>query len=234
METMEEGEDPRRMNGPDWTVLWDWNGTLLDDLRLSVRSANVLLARRGLPQLTHDAYLARFGFPVKDYYATIGFDFEREPFDDLSAEYVLEYEGAMGECSLTEGAVETLDRLSALGYRQAVLSASHLGFLDEALRRFGVRDRFVDIAGLDDKNAHGKTDVGRALVARLGARPDRTVLVGDTLHDCEVARALGCRPVLFTGGHQDRTRLAGCGAPVVDALADVVRVVEALRGAYGF
>ncbi len=220
--------------GRGWAVLWDWNGALLDDLWLAVRSANVLLARRGLPLLTHASYLASFGFPVKDYYATIGFDFDREPFDALSDEYVREYEGAIGECSLTPDAVETLDRLDALGCRQAVLSASHLGFLDEALRRFGVRDRFVDLAGLDDKNAHGKTEVGIALVARLGAPPDRTVLVGDTLHDLEVAQALGCRCVLFAGGHQGRERLDGRGAPVVVRLPDVVRIVEDLLAPQAF
>ena len=207
---------------PPVHVLWDWNGTLLDDLWLAVRSANVLLARRGLPLLTHDSYLASFGFPVRDYYASIGFDFAREGFDVLSAEYVAEYEAAIGECSLQPGAVETIDRLAGLGCVQSVLSASHLGFLDEALRRFGLRDRFHDIAGLDDKNAHGKTAVGRLLVDRLAADPSRTFLVGDTLHDCEVARALGCGCVLFTGGHQSRVRLEGCGVPLVDRLEDLL------------
>jgi phosphoglycolate phosphatase len=217
------------MEREDWVVLWDWNGTLLDDLRLAVRSANRLLERRGLPLLTEASYLSSFGFPVKDYYATIGFDFDREPFDDLSDEYVREYEASIGECALTAGAEETLDRLAALGFRQAVLSASHLGFLDDALRRFGIRDRFVDLAGLDNKNAHGKTEVGHALVARLAARPDRTVLVGDTLHDCEVARALRCRCILFAGGHQARGRLEGCGVPVVGRLPEVVPLLDGMR-----
>lgn len=203
-------------------VLWDWNGTLLDDRWLAVRSANRLLARRSMPLLTEESYAAAFGFPVQDYYERLGFDLDAEPFDGLSDEYVLEYEAAIGECRLTEGAVETIDRLAALGFVQAVLSASHLGFLDEALRRFGIRDRFVDLAGLDNKNAHGKTDVGRALAARLGADPVRTALVGDTLHDAEVARALGCRCLLFSGGHQSRARLETAGLPVVDRLTDVV------------
>jgi phosphoglycolate phosphatase len=209
-------------------VLWDWNGTLLDDLWLAVRSANVLLARRGLPLLTRESYLASFGFPVSAYYASIGFDFDKEEFDVLSAEYVAEYEAAIGECRLQPGAIEILDRLAGLGCIQSVLSASHLGFLDEALRQFGIRERFFDIAGLDNKNAHGKTDVGRLLIDRLGADSDRTLLVGDTLHDCEVARALGCGCVLFTGGHQNRSRLEGCGVPLVDRLEDVVKCLPSV------
>ena len=216
------GKNGRRGAALPVHVLWDWNGTLLDDLWLAVRSANVLLERRGLPLLTHDSYLATFGFPVSEYYASIGFDFELEGFDRLSAEYVAEYEASIGECSLQPGAVETIDRLAGLGCVQSVLSASHLGFLDEALRRFGLRDRFRDIAGLDDKNAHGKTEVGRLLVDRLAADPSRTFLVGDTLHDCEVARTLGCGCVLFTGGHQSRVRLEGCGVPLVDRLEDLL------------
>lgn len=203
-------------------VLWDWNGTLLDDRWLAVRSANRLLAHRGMPLLTEETYAEAFGFPVRDYYALLGFDFDVEPFDDLSQEYVAEYERDIGECALQPGALETVDRLAALGFSQAVLSASHLGFLDEALRRFGLRDRFVDLAGLGDRNAYGKTDAGIALMARLGADPARTVLLGDTLHDAEVAQVLGCACVLFASGHQTRARLAGAGVPVVDRLPDAV------------
>ena len=207
-------------------VLWDWNGTLLDDLWLAVRSANMLLVRRGLPAITREDYLASFGFPVRSYYAALGFDFDRESFEDLSEEYVALYEADVGQCRLQPGAVETIDRLSSLGFTQSVLSASHLGFLDDVLRRFGIRDRFQDLAGLGDKLAHGKTEAGRSLLRRLGADPALTVLVGDTLHDFEVAADLGCRCMLFSGGHQARSRLLATGAPVVDRVPDLLPWIE--------
>lgn len=57
-------------------ILWDWNGTLLDDVQLCVDALNRLLARYGYPQrYDRDQYRAIFGFPVQEYYARAGFDF---------------------------------------------------------------------------------------------------------------------------------------------------------------
>ncbi len=57
-------------------LIWDWNGTLLDDVRMCVNVMNVLLDKYALPELTCEKYKQVFDFPVKDYYANLGFDFE--------------------------------------------------------------------------------------------------------------------------------------------------------------
>ena len=56
-------------------VLWDFNGTVYDDMEACLRSVNEMLSERGLPVLSAEAYREVFDFPVKDYYAKIGFDF---------------------------------------------------------------------------------------------------------------------------------------------------------------
>ena len=99
------------------TVIWDWNGTLLDDLHLSLRIINLLLKRRSLPELSRDRYREVFTFPVKDYYREIGFDFDREPFEIPAREYIDIYNRDVSTCGLQTGATDALGRLQTMAVR---------------------------------------------------------------------------------------------------------------------
>jgi phosphoglycolate phosphatase len=69
-------------------ILWDWNGTLFDDVWVNVSAMNTLLARRNLPLLTVERYRTVFTFPVRTYYQAIGLDLTAESFEDLSVEFM--------------------------------------------------------------------------------------------------------------------------------------------------
>jgi phosphoglycolate phosphatase len=205
-------------------VIWDWNGTLLDDADLCVEVMNVVLARRSLPPLTAHRYADRFRFPVRDYYADLGFDFERESFELIGTEFIAGYTAREASCGLRAEALATLDGLAARGLRQSVLSASEQQRLENQARRLEVHAHFEALVGLDDHYAAGKIEVGHAWMARSGVDPRRTLLVGDTDHDVEVARALGVRCVLVPSGHQSAERLARCGVTVLPRLSALLDV----------
>ena len=65
-------------------IIWDWNGTLLDDVSICIDIMNEILGRRGLDKLTRKKYQQIFRFPVIDYYRQLGFDFKRDSFENLS------------------------------------------------------------------------------------------------------------------------------------------------------
>ena len=65
------------------TIIWDWNGTLLDDVDICIDIINELLSIRNQQPLTRSRYREIFTFPVKDYYSKAGFDFTQEPFDKI-------------------------------------------------------------------------------------------------------------------------------------------------------
>ena len=70
-------------------LIWDFNGTLYDDVQAGIESANRLLASHQLPIFTStEQYRATFGFPVVDYYVRMGFDFSKTPFDELAHEWL--------------------------------------------------------------------------------------------------------------------------------------------------
>ncbi|MDR2514064.1 MAG: HAD family hydrolase [Christensenellaceae bacterium] len=202
-------------------LIWDWNGTLLNDLDWAIASMNRMLKRRGLPEMRSvAAYHAVFGFPVAEYYRRIGLDLEKEPFSALANEYMALYHGGdRRHCALQAGAPEVLRAAKALGLCQVLLSASERQNLLGQLRFFGAEDFFDEVLGVADVYAAGKTEIGLRFIER--AAPRRALLVGDTKHDFAVAAALGADCVLFSSGHESREALLRLGPPVIGSLGEL-------------
>ncbi len=201
-------------------VLWDWNGTLLDDVTLCVDALNRLLARYGYDrQYDLDGYRKIFGFPIRDYYLRAGFDFDRHSFDELAQSYMQDYVPASTACPLMPGAEQTLSRLQAAGKKQVILSASPIGTLRQQAGQRGLLPYFDRLLGLGDIYAKSKVELGLSYLAEERFDTDAAVMVGDSVHDFEVSRALGVRCVLYSGGHQPPEALAATGAPVVQSLS---------------
>jgi phosphoglycolate phosphatase len=210
-------------------VIWDFNGTLLNDLDLVVLCVNRQLAKRGHESISPEVYREVFGFPVKGYYERIGFTFENETMAELSADFFAEYEPALETCSLHEGIAEVLDLLEERGVAQFVLSAMEERMLRATLLHLGIADRFVAAYGLEHQEGDSKVSRGRELVEDYALDPSTTLLIGDTDHDAEVADALGVHVILVASGHQSGTRLietgrATCADPL-DLLARIGRLL---------
>ena len=202
-------------------VLWDFNGTLLDDVRAGMDSANRLLTAHGLaPLVSLDAYRAEFGFPIKDYYRRLGFDFEKTPYEELAREWVPYYLDCSRSTGLAADAEEALRTCEALGLSQVVLSASERDMLEGQIEALGIRPYLAEVLGLNNIHAHSKEHVGMEWRQRHPTA--RALLVGDTLHDASVARAIGADCILLACGHQSRVRLETAKPLfVADSLHDV-------------
>ena len=207
-------------------VIWDWNGTLLDDVGLCVDVMNGVLRRRNMPALTHKRYQEVFDFPVVDYYRRLGFDFEKEPFEVSGTEFIVEYEKRRHEAQLQPYAERTLKTVEKLGVTQSLLSAYKQETLEELTHYLGVRDFFIGVVGLDDHYAYGKIDLAKRWMEELRHRPHEVLFVGDTVHDHEVAREIGADCVLIASGHHTGRKLEGCGVPVLESLPNVVTYLK--------
>jgi hypothetical protein len=91
-------------------IIWDFNGTILDDLELSLNSINIVLKRRNLPIIKDKAaYRTKFGFPIENYYRSLGMDFEKEPYKIPADEWVKLYnDGRKVAWSATQSATATV------------------------------------------------------------------------------------------------------------------------------
>lgn len=202
-------------------IVWDWNGTLLDDAWLCLEIMNGMLQQRNLPPMSPEHYADIFDFPVIDYYQRAGWDFAKESFDKLSDEFIGEYERRKLDCPLREGAVEILKKNSEMGLPQSIISASKQTSVDDMVKFYGIEEMFVAVRGLDNHHAFGKVDLGMQWMADISPDPGTVVMVGDTAHDHEVAQAMGVDCILIASGHQDKARLEKCGVQVVESLAEI-------------
>ena len=214
------------------TVVWDWNGTLLNDVEACVRALNRMLADRGVPPTDLAFYRAHFGFPVRPFYAQVGLDLAREDWDAICTDFH-RFVAEEPDQFLRADARAALEAVRARGGRQVILSALRQDLLEAAVRREGLTDFFTYVYGVDNLDGATKLDRGRALKARLvqdGCAPEDLVLVGDTLHDAEVAAALGSSAVLVEGGHQTGERLRAAGCFVAPTLGDAVNWIFGVGG----
>lgn len=212
------------------TVIWDWNGTLLDDLAVSFDATNRLLTANGLPPLASlDQYRAVFSFPVIDYYRRIGLDLDRLSFDKLAQQYMDFYHPAAEHCPLQAGAADTLRALRRMGISQVLLSASKQSHLEMQLARYPIRDFFTRVLGIGDIYAASKRQLAEDFVCGSGCSPERFLFIGDSVHDFEVAQSCGARCVLFCGGHQAKEILEATGAPVIDDLTLLPAFCQSLK-----
>ena len=206
------------------TIIWDWNGTLLNDLDLSLYSVNVLLEERNLPQLTIDRYKDIFGFPVVDYYVKAGLDFEKEPFEIPARQYVKLYADGEHELKLFPDVIDTLNYFKEKNYRQIVLSAMKDDNLKKMIEKRNISHFFDGIFGIKDNYAREKVSLGKQVVEKLGLNPSKCIMIGDTLHDAEVAEQCGFNCILFSGGHVSKRRLETKETKIIDSLSELKQI----------
>lgn len=209
-------------------VVWDWNGTLLDDVSAGKDTLNRMLEKRQLPRLTLESYREIFGFPVIDFYQAVGFDFQKETLHEISVDFVDTYNRCSGQLELNPGIREVLEGLKAAGIKQYVLSALREDLLKKITEEFGIAGYFEHLCGSDNIYASGKIERGERMLQAYGLNPGSTLMVGDTVHDAEVAEALGFDVVLYTGGHNSEARLRE-KAPVISRFEQLLSLPEVLR-----
>ena len=205
-------------------VLWDFNGTILDDVAVGIDSVNVLLRKRGISELSSvEQYRKAFGFPIIEYYKRIGFDFSKEPFSKVAVEWVDEYLSRVPSAKVNAGALEMLGLFKKSGLKQILVSATEEKMLKKQLADLGLLSFFDEILGLDNIHAVDKTSVAKAWRERNKCA--KAIFVGDTDHDFETARAVDAECVLYSGGHQSVDRLKKLGAKIIGELSELESIV---------
>ena len=205
-------------------IIWDWNGTLLDDVDYCIGIMNTILRERSLPELDRHRYHSIFDFPVQLYYSRLGFDPAIDTFHDLSVKFITGYDANRWNCALNPFATRLLESTGQSGATQSILSAYRDETLKEIVAHFNLTKHFSALAGLDNIYAHSKTDLGRRQMLELGIPKENVVLIGDTLHDLEVARELGVDCVLVATGHHPAARLRQHHDRVVERLDQLAQI----------
>ena len=207
-------------------VIWDFNGTLLDDCDLNMRVMDEMLLERGKPPMQGlEDYRRRFCFPVIKYYENVGWDFSEYTFKELAEDYVRRYKAGCSACGLFPDVLPAMDDLSENVIKQAVLYAIVIELLRRQLGELGILERLGAVAGVEDIYASGKAELGKRFIIKAGIDPNAAILIGDTEHDALVARELNCKCILVARGHQSREALESTGFPVLSDLASAAKAL---------
>lgn len=205
-------------------IIWDFNGTILDDLVPCINVLNKMLNERGLKAVDKNKYLEVFGFPIKEYYEKLGFDFTKEDYGVMAIEWSGLYKAAAENSGVCKGVTEALEYFKEQGLPQYILSATEYGMLKEQIKELGIGTYFSELLAL--KNFHAVSKVALGKEWAIKTKPQRMLFIGDTLHDYETACAMGADCVLIAAGHQCKSRLLKCGVPVLDSAEELIPFFE--------
>lgn len=207
-------------------IIWDFNGTLLNDTQLSLDVDNNVFEKLGIPAITLDDYRNNMTMPVRDFYSAVGVDYSVHSYETIARLWLDEFNQKAVGVGLVSGALDAIRFFHSQGRSQSVLSASYEPSLRKQCEALGLTPYMTDISGLEDESASKKTEIGRRQLRELGLEGRDVVLIGDMLTDAHLAEDLGADCILVSWGHNDLKRLLSSGLPVARDFGELEEILK--------
>jgi phosphoglycolate phosphatase len=195
---------PRRFE----LIVFDWDGTLFDSTALIVRCIQNACRDLGaaVPSDADAAYV--IGLGLKDALRHVAPDLPESRYPDLGARYRDHYLASQHDLSLFNGTLEMLQALKARAHRLAVATGKGRRGLDDALAHSKLQGLFDGTRTADETASKPHPMMLLQLMQQFGVPPARTLMVGDTTHDLQLARNAGTPSVAVSFGAHDHGAFA--------------------------
>ena len=207
-------------------ILWDWNGTLINDTSLCVDILNELLSDYGSDPISNDFYRNHFSFPISGFYKRISLPNTGIDFDKISIRFISQYRSRWADCSLQPNTEKIIRILADQGVKQSILSAGNQNDVENFVCHFFQDHPFDKIIGTDNIKAEGKVELGRNFFSNSKLNAHEILMIGDTLHDLEVGDEIGCHTLLYTKGHNSKKVLCSSHGQTIDDLMEVTNHLQ--------
>jgi phosphoglycolate phosphatase-like HAD superfamily hydrolase/8-oxo-dGTP pyrophosphatase MutT (NUDIX family) len=182
-------------------LIFDWSGTLVDDLGPVIEATNAVLGKYDLPPLDREGFRRRFRLPYREFYTEI---LPHVPLEELEAHFRPAFDAAVTPVTVLPHAREKLEWCAELGIRTFVLTSMDADAFERQMDDFGFRDLFeATYAGVLDKR-----EVIHRILETHGLNPAETAFVGDMTHDVETARHGGISSIAVLTGYNHPEILA--------------------------
>jgi phosphoglycolate phosphatase len=184
-------------------IAFDWDGTLFDSTKIIVRCIQAAVADVGgsVPTDREAGYV--IGLGLMEALAHAAPDVPPEKYPALGERYRHHYHAHMNDISLFDGVLAMLDALKSRGHLLAVATGKSRRGLDDALQAVELRGRFDASRTADETAGKPHPLMLQELMAELGVAPARTLMIGDTTHDLQLALNAGCASVgVSYGAHE--------------------------------
>lgn len=204
-------------------IVFDWDGTLLDSTTLITRCIQDSCVDLGLPRPTDRDASYVIGMGLQDALMHAAPSLARERYRELALRYRHHYQSRQNDLVLFDGAFELLQTLKMRRHRLAVATGKSRIGLDEALAAAHMNGVFDATRTADETASKPDPRMLRELMDELGAAPARTLMIGDTTHDLQLAVNAGTASVAVSYGAHPGEALGGLGPRHVAHSVDELR-----------
>ena len=190
---------PRRFD----LIAFDWDGTLFDSTQIIVRCIQQSVLDVGGTKPTDKAAAYVIGMGLMQALAHAAPDVPEAKYPELGRRYREHYTAHQNDLALFEGGLGLLADLKARHHCLAVATGKSRRGLDEVLQAVELRSVFDGSRTADETAGKPDPRMLRELMAQFGTEPARTLMVGDTTHDLQMALNAGCTSVgVSYGAHE--------------------------------
>ncbi|HEY3563206.1 MAG TPA: HAD family hydrolase [Kribbella sp.] len=215
-------------HGPISHVVWDWNGTLLNDNHAVLAAVNEVCAGFGRPELSWSEWQAAYARPMRlSYEQVLRRTLDEEEWAQIDKLYHERYDALLHTCELAVGAHDVLRACSTSGRTQSLLSMWFHARLTPTVEQYGLTQYFTRVDGLPGEVGGGsKADSLQRHLSEQQLDPAAVVLIGDVVDDAHAAQAAGTQCVLVTTGAMTRKALQATGAPVTTSITEALQLLD--------
>ncbi len=206
-------------------IIWDYNGTLIDDVYVALNSVNDMLIKRNMQTITIEQYYTFMDTPITKFYENL-FDLNEITFDIIAKEFHKGYKKHLPVNPLMENAIKVLEFAHKMNYKQVLISSSNIDKIIPTLKEFSILKYFDDISGATNNYADCKIQRGRSLIKKYSIKKENIYIIGDTLHDYEFAKEIDVKCILTSKGHDGINKLKNSNAIVIDDLMEVIEIIK--------
>ncbi len=184
-------------------IAFDWDGTLFDSTRIIVRCIQRAVVDVGGRMPTDKAASYVIGMGLMQALAHAAPDVSREKYPELGARYRFHYASHQNDLSLFDGVLPLLGDLKARHHWLAVATGKSRRGLDDVLQTVQLKGVFDGSRTADETAGKPHPLMLQELMREFGAEPQRTLMIGDTTHDLQMALNAGCPAVgVSYGAHE--------------------------------
>lgn len=203
-------------------IIWDWNGTILNDTQIVFDVYSEIAVKEGLVPVSLEQFRTTFTFPTIKTYEILGFNILEENFKRMNSDFHVIYSEKIKNAKLHEGVSDIFEKIKNFNITQAIISARPHTYLEKEVPNYGIEKYFKSINGIASEEGDSKVSLGVSYISKLNFSKESVLFIGDTDHDFEVASAMGIDCVLIANGVQDKSILSKCDTPVLNSLSDLI------------
>lgn len=205
-------------------IVWDFNGTVLDDAYTSVLAVNEMLRARGLPETNLEIYKKTLVMPLTEYYKTVGI--YTDDIAVLSQEFRKYCDMHKDNSRIFDGIYDVICYAKSLGIKNILLSSLYNEHLIAETKKYNIEGWFDIISGLCNRNLGSKSDTAAAIFKKENINPENVLFIGDLISDARTAKELGADCILIPNGHTDKARCVNECDKVFDNVKEIIGYIK--------